>query len=348
MRILFVASGSGGHIYPAYSLLKEAKKKHQVGYLMIKNSLEERIITDDDIERVYLDVETQAQKYWKNPKKVISLFQKIALLEKKIKDYDAVIAFGGFITFVAAWACKKGGVKLYIHEQNALLGDANAFSLSKARYLFSSFEHIEIPTRYQHKLCYCGNPRVDEALLKRRYQYSPYPLRILFMAGSLGSSSLLNIMREVTLDKRLEKCHFLVVTGNNNYQKYACQNWGMNTTLRSYLNDALYYMSIQSLIIMRAGATSIMEVRSLAIPSLLIPSPYVKHNHQLYNAQEMEKEGYAFLLEERKLTCEGLISFILNLLDKPDILKEMHQKMINIPLIESQKTMMQIIENDQH
>lgn len=348
MRILFVASGSGGHIYPAYSLLKEAKKKHQVAYLMIKNSLEERIIKDDDIERVYLDVETQAQKYWKNPKKIILLIQKKGLLEKKIKDYDAVIAFGGFITFIAALACKKCHVKLYIHEQNALLGDANAFSLSNARYLFSSFEHLEIPTRYQHKLCFCGNPRADEALLKRRYQYSPYPLRILFMAGSLGSSSLLEIIRDVSFDKRLSKCHFLVVTGNNNYQKYACQSWGENTTLRSYLDDALYYMSIQSLIIMRAGATSIMEVRSLAIPSLLIPSPYVKHNHQLFNAQAMKKKGYAFLMEEKNLTSERLSSFILGLLENPNILKEMHQKMMDIPPIESHKIIMDIIENDKN
>ena len=54
MRILFVGSGSGGHVYPMYSLLKEAKKRHDVTYLVLAKSFEERLLKDEDVDKIYL------------------------------------------------------------------------------------------------------------------------------------------------------------------------------------------------------------------------------------------------------------------------------------------------------
>ena len=37
------------------------------------------------------------------------------------------------------------------------------------------------------------------------------------------------------------------------------------------------------LVITRAGASSLNEISSLGIPSIIIPSPYVPNNHQFIN-----------------------------------------------------------------
>ena len=59
------------------------------------------------------------------------------------------------------------------------------------------------------------------------------------------------------------------------------------------------------LIISRAGASTISEILSLKVPSILIPSPYVANNHQYYNALDLSKfKNYSIVFLIRLLyTC---------------------------------------------
>ncbi len=344
MRLLFIASGSGGHIYPAYALLKEAKKKHQVGYLIVNGSLEERIITDNDIDRVPFSIYTQAKAYFKRPQNLILLKKKIASLAHKMQDYDAVIAFGGFMSFVASRAAKKAHIRFFLHEQNAVLGDANAWSLYQATNLFTAFENIEIPTRYQKKMIFSGNPRADEAYRLRRTRYDITPFRILFLAGSLGSTTLLETIRLVTLDERLKGVEFTVITGQKHYEKAKQESWGMNVRLLAYSNEILAYMSRASLVVMRAGATSIFEIQALAIPALLIPSPYVKHDHQSQNAARILQNNEAFVMKEKDISKERLSDFLDDLLKNPQVLFQMRKRLVNKTYRSSTRTILDVIE----
>ena len=41
----------------------------------------------------------------------------------------------------------------------------------------------------------------------------------------------------------------------------------------------------------RAGAITVSEITALGKAAVLVPSPYVAHNHQEYNARYLEKNG---------------------------------------------------------
>ena len=60
------------------------------------------------------------------------------------------------------------------------------------------------------------------------------------------------------------------------------------------------------LIICRAGATTAAEITALGVPSILIPSPYVAHNHQFYNASELVEKKAAYMIEEKELNADIL------------------------------------------
>ena len=62
-------------------------------------------------------------------------------------------------------------------------------------------------------------------------------------------------------------------------------------------------LAATSLVIGRAGASTLAELTSLGIPSILVPSPYVTANHQELNARWMEKEGAVVVLLEKE--CSG-------------------------------------------
>ena len=96
-------------------------------------------------------------------------------------------------------------------------------------------------------------------------------------------------------------------------------------------------MAASDLLISRAGATTLSEITSLGMPSILIPSPYVPNNHQFFNAFALVKNDAALMIEEKDLTPNFLkekIDSIINDEEKLSALSNNALKMANENVIE--------------
>ena len=82
-------------------------------------------------------------------------------------------------------------------------------------------------------------------------------------------------------------------------------------------------MAQADLIICRAGATTLAEVTALGVAAILVPSPYVAHNHQYYNASVLVDAHAAFMIEEKDLCADSLNQAISAIMDDPIRLEEM-------------------------
>ena len=78
-------------------------------------------------------------------------------------------------------------------------------------------------------------------------------------------------------------------------------------------------MKSASLVVSRAGASTLSELIALSIPSILIPSPYVANNHQYKNALDLVNNNACYMIEERNLVGDILVDKIDEILDNPDI-----------------------------
>ena len=58
-----------------------------------------------------------------------------------------------------------------------------------------------------------------------------------------------------------------------------------------YIDDMAKYYNWADVIISRAGASTIAELRVVQKPCILIPYPTATDNHQFYNAIELKKEN---------------------------------------------------------
>ena len=65
-----------------------------------------------------------------------------------------------------------------------------------------------------------------------------------------------------------------------------------------------------NVILSRAGASSIAEITALGIPSILIPSPYVTHNHQLKNAKSLAEKNATVIIEEENYDKRVVVDMI--------------------------------------
>lgn len=344
MKILFFASGSGGHIYPALSLIERLLSKHEIGYVVIKNSMEERMIIDKRIQKIYLNIDSKAKYYKQKPYKLLSLFKNILYLSKIIKKYDLVISFGGFVSFVASLVCFITKKPLYIHEQNRVIGDSNRFALRFSKKVFTVYEDLTIDKRYQHLIKIVGNPRGEIAYQYRKNKVEKTPFKVLFLAGSLGSSSLLNKMINVINTLKNEDIEFTIITGKELYSKYKSAFDYQNVNVIDYEENILKLMSNSSLVILRGGATSIEEVISISVPSIVIPSPYVKHNHQENNASYYHDRNALIMIKENEIE-DKLAKSILEMKNNVFLYYKLIDNMIKLRKVNAISLMVNEIEN---
>ena len=114
--------------------------------------------------------------------------------------------------------------------------------------------------------------------------------------------------------------------GKNYYEEYKnLKDIPSNVKIVPYLDDMLSVMKKTDLIVTRTGASTIAEITAIGIPSILIPSPYVTHNHQYKNALVLEKRKAAVIIEEKDLSSQILIKTIDEILKdskKYDIMKK--------------------------
>lgn len=286
-RILIICSSSGGHIYPGLGLGKYLEENnYSVTYLGIENQLETKLIEKDKLITVKLP------KSFKKMLKDIHYLrhlQALKKIDKLISANDIIIGFGGFITAFSSLAPALNKKIFLLHEQNLVLGDSNAFALKKAKVLLTSFK---LANEVKIRSVNVGNPST--------YLFSECnkdPFKVIFFAGSLGSSSLLGKIKELVSLYQFD-FPFDIVTNDKLYDEFSSdlilpknvhihRSLDIKSTLNSY-----------SLMIIRGGATSLFEAVNLNINMIVIPSPYVKNDHQRINAKYIIKEHLGEVIQE--------------------------------------------------
>ena len=245
----------------------------------------------------------------------------IKILKKKIKEFDPdiVLGVGGYVTAPVVSTAKKLGYKTFIHEQNSIPGVSNKF-LSK--YADKIGVSLEESLQYfpKDKTFVSGNPRSEEIskvlpISKKEMGLSPNKKLVLIVMGSLGSTTMNLKLKEILPSFQNKDYEIVFVTGKGYYEKFQDVEVPSNVKIVPYLDQMLSVLKKTDLIVTRAGASTIAEITAIGLPSIMVPSPYVTHNHQLKNAQALEKKNATIILEEKDFTKDNLIEkidFILN------------------------------------
>ena len=296
MKILLAASGSGGHVFPCLTLGEFLKTKgHDIVYLQIDGCFETKI--QNMKPSILVKIERNFKINFKTCKNIQKFISEIKILKDKTKKFDVVFSFGGILSFVC-FLIKHKEQKFYIHEQNAILGDANKIGALKCTKLFASIP-IQEDIFISKKVILSGNPR--ESLIKDNSNLNRQC--ITFLCGSLGSNTLKNIYIKVI--QKLEIKYSINVVG-----KYQADLFGKNVKIYDSFSNIENIFENTKLLITRGGATTLSEACKSKIPMVIIPSPYVKNNHQAENAIYYEKLGVANILNEDINLEENLLNII--------------------------------------
>ena len=344
MRIIFSGGGTGGHIYPALTLIDTIKNKlpdTEFLYVGTKKGLESDIVPKTGINFSAMQLEGGLERHFtlENFKRAADAILSIRRAGKIIDDFkpDVVVGTGGYVCGPILLAASLKKIPTLIQEQNAVAGITNKI-LSKFVTKIAVGSKLALKNFPADKTIYTGNPIRSEVLTAKRedglseFNFTANKPVILISGGSRGARSINTAMVDVLKRAENFNAQFLHVTGKGEYESVK-KNLGdvpANVKVVPYLYNMPQAMATADLAIFRAGATGLAELTARGVPAILIPYPYAAENHQEFNAMELVKVGAARMILNKDLTAEILSANIDELLKNPDELQKMSAASLSI------------------
>ncbi len=316
---LLMAGGTGGHIFPALAVAEALQRRgHHVVWLGSDGAMETRIVPQYGIPIETLGIKGVRGNGLKRKLMLpFTLWQTVSAARAILKKHriDAVIGFGGFVTFPGGMAAKTLGIPLVIHEQNAVAGLSNKMLAPYARRVLYAF-----PKAFNQADGLVGNPvRADIAALPapaQRFAGRSGALRVLLTGGSLGADILNRLLPEaLALLPEAQRPQVYHQSGRGKLgdlqQRY--QDLGVTAECVEFIDDMTAAYREADVVVCRAGALTIAELTAAGVGALLVPYPHAVDDHQTANARFMASAEAALLLPQSELTAEKLASILGNL-----------------------------------
>ena len=90
----------------------------------------------------------------------------------------------------------------------------------------------------------------------------------------------------------------------------------------SFFKDIKDYLNKASLIVSRAGSSTIHESVMAGVPAMYVPIENSVGNHQYENALVLKNNDAAWLLKEEDIDNGSFVKLISKIINKPDLLKK--------------------------
>ncbi len=302
-NLLIAAGGTGGHIFPALAVSKKVEKDWNMHWLCIQQRLDSEFLPRK-YNLLTLKIETPKRNIFillQYLRILFSTFNIIKILkEKKI---NLVFTTGGYISAPTILAAKFLKIPVILHESNLIPGTVTKYFGFLCEFVLIGFKD----TKFFLKNCktiFTGTPLREEF-----YKTNPLPNWVprgkgpllIVMGGSQGAKRINEIFYE-SLDFLIKKNFRVVhIVGKHNINN-SIKTKSNNYVQKKFTNQIASLLQNCDLVISRSGAGTINELIQTKKPSILIPYPNSKNNHQEKNAMILSSVGGAILINQDRIS----------------------------------------------
>lgn len=335
-KLLVMAGGTGGHVYPALAVAHALRQKGwSIDWVGTQRGLESRVVPANDIPLHCLAVRGLRGKglvarLSGAARLLLAVVEALAVVRRTRPD--VVLGMGGYVAGpagVAAWLLRRPVV---IHEQNAVAGTTNRLLAPLARRVLCG-----LPGAFgEAKATVVGNPvRADIIALSEHAQATPEaftverPLRLAVLGGSLGSKPLNEAMPAAlaslapAIRGRLAIRHQCGPQHEAATRALYADCADLAVEVQPYVEDMAAMYRWADVVVCRAGALTVAELAISGTPSVLVPLPHAIDDHQTANARTLSACGGALLLPQAEMTPARLAQVMGEFLSSPQRLATM-------------------------
>lgn len=321
-RLLVMAGGTGGHVFPGLAVAEFLKQQGwQVEWLGTADRMEAQLVPKHGFDINFIDISgvrgNGLLRLIKAPFKVLRAIWQAAKVLRSFKP-DVVLGMGGYASGPGGVAAWLSGIPLVLHEQNAAPGMTNKLLALIAKRVLTAFDNagwLEGNSKKQQ----VGNPvRAAFAQISEKSSLTD-DLRILICGGSLGARALNQHVPEAL--SQLDNRHFQVwhQAGKGNSEEVlqayeASQLNSENIKVADFIEEMMQAYEWADIVICRAGALTVSEIALAGRCAIFVPLPHAVDDHQTKNAQYLVAKDAGVLLPQSQLTSGELVT-VLNKLN---------------------------------
>ena len=314
---MIMAGGTGGHIYPALSVADYLREKGwRIVWLGSRAGMEARIVPPKGYAMAWIRFSGLRGKGWLRAlmlpfNLLIACWQSACAI--RMHRPDVVLGMGGYVAFPGGVMASLMQRPLVIHEQNSVAGLTNRVLARFADCVLMTF-----PNAFKNnKLAlWVGNPtRADISGVDApaaRYgarATGEAKLNVMVLGGSQGAAVLNDTLpKALALMPEAQRPQVIHQSGAAHIDAlravYAAA--GVAAEALPFIDDMAARYAAADLVICRAGASTVTEIATVGVASILVPLPWAVDDHQTTNARYLADRGAAILIPQAEFTPEKL------------------------------------------
>lgn len=334
MKLLVAGGGTGGHLFPGIAVAEEFLSRspdNEVLFVGTERGVEARILPKSGYRVEFVSAAgVRGKSLFGQLKGLAGLLYGYSQSRKILREFkpDLVLGVGGYASAPVILASRGLLIPRFVHEQNAIPGMTNKLLSRIAEQAFISLEESR---RFFPKdtTLLTGNPlrkQILEEVATAPDVRETDGIHLLVFGGSLGAHSInMTLAAAAPLLKSFgPKLTVTHQTGEKDFAEVsaAYRKAGVEARVVPFIDNMAAEYRAADLIICRAGATTIAEVTACGKPCIFIPFPHAVDDHQRKNAEALLKTAAGFMILERELTAESLVSQISEILENPELLQQ--------------------------
>ena len=335
LHVIIAGGGTGGHIFPGLAIagaLKKLQPDVEILFVGAKGKMEMEKVPEAGFSILGIDIAGyNRSSLLKNVSLPFKLVKSYFQVKKILKEFQpvVVIGVGGYSSFPVLRIAQSQGIPTFIHESNSLPGKSNKILGKKAKTVFVADHGME---KYfpLSTIIVSGNPVRAQILEKseKGKALEFFGLKVglkavLVSGGSLGAKSI-NETIAGNMDAFSKNNIQLIWQTGKSYSGDAARQEEERTNIwtNAFINRMDLAYSAADVVIARAGAMTIAELKAQKKASILVPYPFAAEDHQTVNAMQLVNKDAALMVPNSSVG-ERLMPVLMELLNDENKIRQL-------------------------
>ena len=343
-RVVICGGGTSGHVLPAVAIAEmledEGLNPIDIHFIGTQRGIDANILSQTQYPFTLLNV--IGAKHQLTPRAVLHNVRMLLLMRRATREVcnvmrdfapQVVVSVGGYGSLAPMQAARKMGIPTVVVSYDSQPGlatkrqarDANVVTKSHPHSPLSNAVLVGAPIRRQLRLA--GKNEINPSVKDVARVALGIPLNqfvVVVMGGSLGSALLNDVTAQLRSAEQLKSVFWYLIAGSR-YLENDTQPKMPNCIQVGYETRIQEVYQAADLVVSRAGASTIGEISTLGVASILVPWARAADNHQEQNARLLSEVGAAVLITEEEFSAQKAEEVISELVQHPEKLAELRK-----------------------
>jgi len=317
VRVVVAGGGTAGHVSPAIALAR-ALEGDDVTFIGTAEGIESTMVPAAGFPLELIEVVGfDRAKPLALPAVAVRAAGAVRRSRRLLRRLqpDVVVGMGGYVSLPVSLAAASARVPLVLHEQNIVFGLAHKVTRGFACRVAVSFE--ETLRQAGKKGSWTGNPVQPELVdadlgQERERALESFGLdrdrrTVLVFGGSLGAKRVTEAaLGLASLWAQRDDLQVLHILGRRGSDMDVATGERLIYRTVPYVERMIEVYAVADVAVCRGGASTVAELTTVGLPSIVVPYPYHRDRQQERHARVLEAAGAALVLPDAETTPDAL------------------------------------------